>query len=238
MAVAIPVADEPFRARRFRCYTAAKMTNEFIERPYLHVQQLKRAAAPAIDECTLLLKYGQFSTREADDFGNPQRFGTTDPLTGVHTGYNVDSIDLNRHYVRVELIETADPPTDPPVVLWKWWGVIEVDDHFRTRDPDTPTVDTGDQRLTAYGLLRELETEQIVTAEIQDATGSRQTIGRPLTFNQYFGDAFPERANRTEAEVATGDPDDPNGYIFSWHPTQNFDSDVSNGSGINGPPRS
>ena len=219
--VTIPSPDEPFSARRFRVFTSQNPTTDdgdWIERPYLHVDRLTRAAAPAIDECRLSYLVGDFSTREADNFGN-------DPASGIYS-----PLSVSRHYIKVQLIEdTTDDPETPedestePTVLLTWYGRIEGAEERAARDPDVPTTQTGVQLLFAFGLLRELELEPVLTAQVQDAGGNLQEIGRGLPFNKYFGDAFPERGNRTEFEVNHGDGE--SDYIFSWAPTQNVGGD-------------
>lgn len=186
----------------WRVSTATTLGNVWTERPHLHVESLALLAAPDIDQCLLSYRTGYFATREADEFGGsvqtvPQWF---------------DALTVTRHFVKVELLDRTNLTAGEPTVIVEWYGVIEVDDRNEAQQADEETHRTGFQMLTAFGLLRLLETVIIDSSEVKKPSGSEfQTIGRGLPFNFDSRGALQRRGNRTSAK--RGDT-----YVFDFLP--------------------
>lgn len=183
--------------RDFEAYTvykAEELGNDWEEVPYLQPQLLQRFAGPDIDTCTFLFQYGRYA------------------------GQNISPLDLDRFYVKLvvrDLAAEAGGQSIDEAAHLIWYGVIEADDRNigGTRTFSGTAVPHGDQLLTAYGLLRELETTKITTAVVETYDGDWQVVNRGLTFNEERHSRYIQRGNRTES--LTGGY---NGYIYSFEP--------------------
>ena len=189
-------------------YVADAFDDTWVLVPYLYVESLQMVAGPDVDECRMVYEYGKIKRpRDNDDVAYAPQ-------------------DLNRKYVKVIIrdgngnVLVQDDGTTPQEFAI-WYGVIEVDERdvagslqIDRQDPTT-WIPTGNQVLTAYGLLRELEKTPIRSAVVENQDGSYQTIERGLPFNDFAGGAFSQTQNRSENVNGNYD-----GYIFSHSPTQ------------------
>ena len=156
--MALTTSTDTFRTtEKWRVDTASKLTdNSWTERKSLHVNRLSTVAGPDIDVAELEFNYGVY--------------GAVDSSIG-----DVVPLNLDRAYVRIILRDTDSEPANPTVTQMKdnaflvWYGIIEVDerDIGGTRDINSVAFPTGDQRFTAYGLLRELELTMITESVVE-----------------------------------------------------------------------
>lgn len=155
-----------------RVYTAAKPGVTWERRPYLFVDHLTLVASPAIDQCTLRYDPGEYATREKDAWGDPPALSWFNPLA------------INRQFVKVELLRKDQAnPSNPPTVIFTWYGEIEVTEESLAQKPDTTFNRTGMQRITAYGGARLLEKTYIRQSTVDYEDASPVTIDRGLPFN-------------------------------------------------------
>jgi hypothetical protein len=163
-------------------------------------------AGPDIDQAEFEFKYGLYADNEV-----------------------VQPLDLNRHYIRVAMRDVDSEPTGSDISILAtafhiWYGVIEVDekDIFGTRVFDfrntQTTVKTGNQKITAFGLLRELENTPVNQSIVkQAASAQNQEIPRGIPFNFNENGQFPDRGNRSENEEGVEAT-----YVFSFEPNGDF----------------
>lgn len=183
-----------YKHNTFRVWQADALGQGWDAVPYLRVDSLSMVAAPDVDQCTLSYVTGQFVAREGDEFGS-------DPITAPEW---FDALDLNRKYVRVELLDrnNIDETTDEPAVLLTWFGVVEIDEREEAQQADEDEHRTGRQTLTAYGLLRLLETATIAKSVVKKPAGAvTQTVFRGLPFNFNSRSGLMRRGNRTRLEL-------------------------------------
>ncbi len=201
-------------AEKWHVDTASKLTdNSWTEQPSLFVNRLSTVAGPDIDVAELEFNYGFYADQE-----------------------KVSPLDLERKYVRLILRDEDSEPDDPTVTDMKdnaflvWYGIIEVDERAaggtrNIKNDATPPVEvavpTGDQKFTAYGLLRLLEMTFVTQSVVENSDGTFQTINRGIPFNFQAGAQYPDRGN------ATSNRNGPAGttQIFSFAP---FADDESN----------
>lgn len=185
-----------YRHNTFRVWTSTTLGTVWHEAPYLRVEDLSEVAAPDIDTCVLSYLTGEFALREPDDFGNAQIV--------AKTWFN--ALDLNRHFVKVEMRDMNEEEAGEPVILRTWYGVIELDERDEAQKPDESVNRTGRQTLQAFGLLRLLETTIITQSVVLiDAVADETiTIGRGLPFNFESRGALGRRGNRTAVPDGDG----------------------------------
>ena len=149
-----------------KVYLADKPGTTWEEEPLLYLNRIRFATGPDIDEANFVYHYGDFAVGEGER----------------SAGLNLILSDLNRKYVKVELIrENAQLQ---PEVFKTWYGIIDIDakDVMGTR-PGATGVPTGDQGITAYGLMRDLELQTIQTSQVEVAGSTPGEIKRGLPFN-------------------------------------------------------
>lgn len=192
----------------WRVDTASKLTDDsWTEQPSLLVNRLSTVAGPDIDTAELEFNYGLYAD-----------------------GQNVSPLSLERSYVRIMLRDTDSEPDDPTVTQMKdnaflvWYGIIEVDerDTDGTRVIDSLDVPTGDQKFTAFGLLRELETTIVNESVVENSTRTFQTIKRGIPFNLQSTSQYPDRGNQSGSRSGPSG----NTYIFSFEPFADSASDL------------
>lgn len=197
--------------RRFeatKVYYSLLLNGTWAEADYLEPLSLGRFTGPDIDEARFLKRYGRFA------------------------GRNVLPLDLDRYYLKLvvrnteaETAEAAGGPVTDQIIHNNahliWYGVVEVDDlevqgtQRRTHGTTTSITPQGDQVITAFGLLRELETTIIRESTVETYEGGTQVIGRGIPFNEFRGGRFAERGNRTTGPMGGYD-----GYVFSNQPVK------------------
>lgn len=193
------------------------LANWGLPEEHVEVVSLRLVAAPDIDQCTLRYRYGWFAD------------GVRAPLPWL------------RRYVKVELIDenvdvTAPGYTTGDEIALTWYGIVEVDEQsahgtvthidIEEENPDLRETQepSGDQTLTAYGLLYELTRTPIKSAFIRTEDAKIQEIPRGLTFNAGDADttaAFSQRGNQSPVNAIPGDiPTNPNyaGKVYSFNP--------------------
>jgi len=182
--VTIGTSTDTFRSvEKWRVDTASKLTdNSWTEQLSLHVNRLSTVAGPDIDTAELEFNYGIYADQE-----------------------KVSLLSLDRKYVRLILRDTDSEPDNPTATQMKdnafvvWYGIIEVDerDTGGTRTINSVEVPTGDQKFTAYGLLRELELTFVTESVVNDSVGNFEIINRAIPFNLQATSQYPDRGNST-----------------------------------------
>ena len=190
--VTIATSTDTIRStEKWRVDTASKLTdNSWTEQKSLHVNRLSKVAGPDIDTAELEFNYGIYAD-----------------------GSKVSPLGLDRKYVRLILRDEESEPDDPTVTDMKdnafevWYGIVEVDERD-TGGTRTVSGPTGNQKFTAYGLLRELELTFVTESVVEDSTGIPQTINRGIPFNLQATSQFPDRGNQSTGST----------FIFSFEP--------------------
>lgn len=204
MATAITTSTGTTRTiEKVRVWTASNAAGPWTVQPSLHLQRLSVVAGPDIDQAQFEFKYGLYANDEL-----------------------VQPLDLDRYFVRVALrdegSETSDPVTDSDILataFFVWYGIIEVDEKniFGTRTIQNTAIKTGDQQITAFGLLRDLENtpinKSIVERYVSQTHKPPEEIPRGIPFNINENGQFPDRGNRSAEKKGTAGT-----YIFSHEP--------------------
>lgn len=118
------------------------LIGDYVDVPYLYLQELRLALSPDIDTATLLYDYGKILREDESAF-------TDNP-----------ALELDNQYLRIEISATVSG--EDPIV---WYGIVEVDE--LTPAGSSNLVATGQQRIIAYGMARLLERRQIFSSLIQ-----------------------------------------------------------------------
>lgn len=183
--VTIGTSTDTIRSiEKWRIDTASKLTdNSWTEQKSLFVNRLSTVAGPGIDIAELEFNYGIYADQK-----------------------KVNPLDLERKYVRIILRNVDSEPDDPTVTEMRdnaflvWYGIIEVDerDAGGTRTINGVATPTGNQKFTAYGLLRELELTFVTQSVVEESVSGFQTINRGIPFNLQAGGQYPDRGNSSK----------------------------------------
>lgn len=215
---------------RSKVYVADRLGSDWELQEYLYCKHLTTAAAPQIDECEIVYRYGP-QIREPDSDGN---MNEDDPQ-------QYDPLDLIGKFVRVIIPDATDPGDglDGGTDL-AWYGIIETDGRdvqgsqsFSGGGQDTPA---GDQTIIAHGLLRLLELQRVMTSTVNNPAVSLSSAPSNTTWEVGFGVPFNSfrKGERSSGKYETdgstkgspyldrgnmsSDPDANGNFIFSEKP--------------------
>ena len=138
-----------------------KIGDEWTEVPYLYCNSINRRVGPAVDEAEFSYRYGKILR---EDKLKVQQY---------------DPLQLEGKWVKVEIEATVED--DDPIL---WYGRFEFD--ARDVAGSSSKQSRGEQKLHAFGLLRQLERAWIFSAVLEAGptdTGDTIRINRGLTFN-------------------------------------------------------
>lgn len=187
-------AEQIRRAIRSRVATADALGTDWTEQPDVHCDELQLRAAPGLDSCLLSYVYGPIRRETGGDFEQ------------------YDRLDLLGKFVRVTL-EGAQLDGGDVV----WYGLLEVDDNTPHGSQGTADIPRGEQRFTAYGLLRLLERTIVDRTTVDDSQNQQfptdsveLEYGLPYNLPDALGPVFD--GNKT-ADRQLGNPNLP--YWFS-----------------------
>lgn len=199
--VTISTSTDTFRSvEKIRVDTAPSLiTDSWTEQPSLFVNRLSTVAGPDIDTAELEFNYGIYADQSI-----------------------VTPLSLDKFYVRIILRDTDSEPASPTAAqmmsnaFWVWYGVIEVDerDAGGTRIILGESVPTGEQKFTAFGLLRELALAFVTDSIVKQSNGVFQRINRGIPFNSQATSQYPDRGNQT---TSFGGPTGTT-HIFNFEP--------------------
>lgn len=196
---------------------------EFVEADYLRLEELRITAGPEIDQAAMTYRYGDICREDQTemDYYPP--------------------LDLVGKFVKVEIIDTVLDEEDEPEHSIVWYGIIEPEE--RKSDGSTPDPEnhaSGDQVITAFGLLRLLEKQYVKSCKV-DIDGTSDNLLEMkcgLPFNSDPGGQFVRRGNRSASKVEVVqdaiaidlEADPPilvgaeeitrESYVFSWEPRE------------------
>lgn len=214
------------KAANATCYVAAALREaDFVAVPYLRCELLRDVCGPEISHAELYYDYGDILREDSSSISYYPPIDVVGKFIKISISDTVyaDSSSVDPAELAEEAID-GSPETVSNLSI-AWYGRIE---HSAKDTDGTSLVLTsssssssssiaghlrGTQFLTAYGLLRLLDTEIVDTSivDIDGTPGSLYTVQAGLDFNSDPGGQFVRRGNRSSSKIGGS-------YVYNWQP--------------------